>query len=56
MTRRHKYRNGKATATFAELTYAEQAKAMNIAKLNQRKMEQAHDRKAAQEGRPEREA
>ena len=28
--KRHKYRNGQPTATFEELTYEEQAKAINV--------------------------
>jgi hypothetical protein len=49
--RTHRIRNGKPTATFEELSYAEQAKAINMAKLNLKKMEKAHLRRARAEGR-----
>lgn len=49
--KRHKYRNGQPTATFEELTYGEQSKTINMSKLNLRKMELAHLRKAKEEGR-----
>ncbi|MDY0357193.1 MAG: hypothetical protein RBR19_15025 [Sedimentisphaerales bacterium] len=41
----------KRTKTFEELSYAEQAKSMNMRKLNTQKMEEAHRRRARQEGR-----
>ena len=47
--KRHKYRNGQATATFGELTYGEQSKSINMSKLNLKKMESAHIRKAREE-------
>lgn len=49
--KRHKYRNGQATATFEELTYGEQSKSINMSKLNTKKMESAHRRRAKEEGR-----
>ena len=36
--RRHKYRNGEPTATFEELTYAEQAKSINMKQINLERM------------------
>ena len=48
---RHKYREGQPTATFEELTYAEQAKAINMSKVNLRKMALAHRKRAKDERR-----
>ena len=49
--KRHKYRKGQPTATFEELTYGEQSKSINMKKVNLRKMELAHRRRAKEEGR-----
>ena len=50
-SKRHKYRNGQPTATFEELTYGEQSKAINMSKLNLRKMKSAHRRRAKEDVR-----
>lgn len=49
--KRHKYRKGQPTATFVDLTYSEQSKSINMSKLNLRKMELAHRKRAKEEGR-----
>lgn len=40
--RRHKYRKGKPTATFNELTPNEQLKSIRMTKMNLQRMEKAH--------------
>lgn len=49
--KRHKYRDGEATETFEGLSYEEQAKSINMQKINIRKYEEAHKRRAEEEGR-----
>ena len=43
--RRHKYRNGKPTATFGELNYFEQSKSIQMTEINLQRMKKAHNRK-----------
>jgi hypothetical protein len=49
--RRHRYRNGKPTKEFDELSYGNQARSINITKVNLRKMVTAHKRKGKEEGK-----
>ena len=44
--RRHKYRNGKPTATFGELSYLEQSKSIRITEINLHRMKESHKRKS----------
>lgn len=43
--RRHKYRNGKPTATFGELSYLEQSKSIRMTEINLLRMKEGHNRK-----------
>lgn len=47
--RRHKYRNGKPTATFGELSYLEQSKAIRMTEVNLQRMKEAHKRRGLEE-------
>ena len=47
--RRHKYRNGKPTATFGELNYLEQSKSIRMTETNLQRMKKAHKRKGLEE-------
>lgn len=49
--KRHKYRNGEATETFEGLSYEEQAKSINMQKLNLKRCAEAHKRRAEEDGR-----
>lgn len=49
--KRHKYRDGKPAATFEELNYAEQAKAINMHEINLQKMRDAHVKRGEDERR-----
>jgi len=49
--KRHQYRDGEPQKEFRELTYAEQAKSINMTKINLEKMKEAHKRKTKEEGR-----
>ena len=44
--RRHKYRNGKPTATFGELNYLEQSKSIRMTEVNLQRTKEAHKRKS----------
>jgi len=48
-TRRHKYRKGKPTATFGELSYLEQSKSIRMTEINLQRMKEAHKRKDIEE-------
>lgn len=43
--RRHKYRNGKPTATFGELNYSEQSKSIRMTEINLHRMRENHRHK-----------
>ena len=47
--RRHKYRNGKPTATFGELSYLEQSKSIRMTEVNLQRMKKNHRRKELEE-------
>jgi len=47
--RRHKYRNGKPTATFGELSYLEQSKSIRMTEINLQRMKENHRRKELEE-------
>ena len=49
--KKHQYRNDEAQKEFSELTYAEQAKSINMSNINLERMKEAHKRKAREEGR-----
>lgn len=44
--KRHKYRNGKPTATFGELSYSEQSKSIRMIEINLQRMKESHERKS----------
>lgn len=43
--RRHKYRKGKPTATFGELSYLEQSKSIRMTEINLQRMKESHEHK-----------
>ena len=43
--RRHKYRNGKPTATFGELSYLEKSKSIRMTEINLYRMKESHKRR-----------
>jgi len=43
--RRHKYRDGRPTATFGELSYLEQSKSIRMTEINLQRMKENHKRK-----------
>ena len=44
--RRHKYRKGKPTATFGELSYLEQSKSIRMTEINLQRMKESHKRRS----------
>ena len=44
--RRHKYRDGKPTASFGELSYLEQSKSIRMTEINLQRMKEKHKRRS----------
>jgi hypothetical protein len=49
--KRHQYREGEPQKEFCELSYAEQAKSINMTRINLERMKEAHRRRGREEGR-----